>query len=266
MTPFVSSNLTVEHCFHANNVVYKTICDILQKEDVDHDDKVMYHAASIQLMEAYLWKGISAQHCTCLVGCPSSLPGFVLTQRYALELMPTRTALYLLGGLSIIPARFCADSEICIGTYAHKKVKGLLPLASLNKCLHDLAKEQKVAPMVVICINCEYYCHEVDANLPFDAELSNIKISLRMENKLHHMLHPDVMYSGSRMVQVSPLDHDGSGDNWVVLHCYHRFQSDGSYSTDERILQHCQALVEYNLYNWYGYWSRNVVLLLHLFD
>jgi hypothetical protein len=30
-----------------------------------------------------------------------------------------------------------------------------------------------------------------------------------MENKLHHMLHPDVMYYGSRMVQVSPLDHDG---------------------------------------------------------
>jgi hypothetical protein len=130
MTPFVNSNLNVEHCLHANNVVYKTICDILQKEDVDNDDEVMYHAASIQLMEAYLWKGISAQH-----------------------------ILYLLGGLSIVPARFCADSEICIGTNAHKKVKGLLPLASLNKCLHDLAKEQKVAPMVVECINCEYYCH-----------------------------------------------------------------------------------------------------------
>jgi hypothetical protein len=25
--------------------------------------------------------------------------------------------------------------------------------------LHDLAKEQKVVPMVVKCINCEYYCH-----------------------------------------------------------------------------------------------------------
>jgi hypothetical protein len=74
--------------------------------------------------------------------------------------------------------------------------------------LHDLAKEQKVAPMVVECINCEYYCHEDDANLSFDAELSDVKISLRMENKLHHMLHPDVMYYGSRMVQVSPLDHD----------------------------------------------------------
>jgi hypothetical protein len=41
MTPFVNSNLTVEHCLHANNVVFKAICDILQKEDVDHDDKVM---------------------------------------------------------------------------------------------------------------------------------------------------------------------------------------------------------------------------------
>jgi hypothetical protein len=172
-------------------------------------------------MEAYLWKGISAQH-----------------------------VLYLLGGLSIIPARFCANSEICIGTNANNKVKGLLPLGSLNKCLHDLAKEQKVAPMVVKCINCEYYCHEGDANLPFDAELSDFTISLRMENKLHHMLCPDVMYYGSRMVQVSPLDHDGSGENWVVFHCYQHFQSDGSY-TDERILQHCQPLVEYNLnVNW----------------
>jgi hypothetical protein len=35
--------------------------------------------------------------------------------------------------------------------------------------------------MVVECINCEYYCHEGDANLPFHAELSDIKISLRME-------------------------------------------------------------------------------------
>jgi hypothetical protein len=125
MAPFVNSNLTVEHCLHTNNVVYKTICDILQKEDVDHNDEVTYHAASIQLMEAYLRKGIAAQH-----------------------------ILYLVGGLSIVPARFCADSDICIGTDAYKKVKGLLPLASLNKCLHDLAKEEKVAPMVVECINC----------------------------------------------------------------------------------------------------------------
>jgi hypothetical protein len=48
MTPFVNSNLTVKHWLHTNNVVYKTICDILQNEDVDNDDEVMYHAASIQ--------------------------------------------------------------------------------------------------------------------------------------------------------------------------------------------------------------------------
>jgi hypothetical protein len=126
--------------------VYNTVCDILRKEEVDNDDEVTYHAASIQLMQASLWKGILAQH-----------------------------ILYLLGGLSVIPARFCADSEICVGTDAHNKVKGLLPLASLNKCLHDLAKEHKVAPMVVECVNCEYYCHEGDANLPFNEELSNIK-------------------------------------------------------------------------------------------
>jgi hypothetical protein len=129
MTPFVNSNLTVEHCLHANNVVYNTICDILRKEDDHNDDEVTYHAASIQLMQAYLWKGISAQH----------------------------VVRYLLGGLSVVPARFCADSEIYIGTDAYnKKVKGLLPLASLNKCLHDLAKEQKVSLMVVECVNCEY--------------------------------------------------------------------------------------------------------------
>jgi hypothetical protein len=67
-----------------------------------------------------------------------------------------------------------------------------------------------------------------------------------MENKLHHMLCPDVMYYGSRMVQVTPLDHDGSGENWVVFHCYRHFQSDGGY-TDKRILQRCLPLVEYNL-------------------
>ncbi len=109
-TPISLSNIV---CSHANNVVYNTICDILWKEEVDSDDEVMYHAASIQLMQAYLWKN-SAQH-----------------------------VLYLLGGLSVIPARFCANSEIYVGTNAYKKVKGLLPLASLNKYLHDLAKEQK---------------------------------------------------------------------------------------------------------------------------
>jgi hypothetical protein len=87
-----------------------------------------------------------------------------------------------------------------MGSDAHKKVKGLLPLASLKNSLHDLAKEQKVALMVVKCINCEYNCHEGDANLPLDAKQTDIKISLRMENKLHHMICPDGMYDGLRMV------------------------------------------------------------------
>jgi hypothetical protein len=51
MTPFINSNLTVEHCLHANNVVYNTICDKLRKEEVDNDNEVTYHAASIQLMQ-----------------------------------------------------------------------------------------------------------------------------------------------------------------------------------------------------------------------
>jgi hypothetical protein len=52
------------------------------------------------------------------------------------------------------------------------------------------------------------------------------------------------------MVQVSPLDHDGSGDKWVLFYCSWHFQSDGS-CTYKRILQHCQPLVEYNLnVNW----------------
>jgi len=64
------------------------------------------------------------------------------------------------------------------------------------------------------------------------------------------MLRPDVFYYGSRMVQVSPLDHDGSGDKWILFYCFRRFQSDGSY-TDERVLQHCRPLIEYNLnVNW----------------
>jgi hypothetical protein len=67
------------------------------------------------------------------------------------------------------------------------------------------------------------------------------------------MLHPDITYYGSRMVQVSPLDHDGSGDKSVLFYCYRHFQSDGSY-TDEWILQHCQPLVEYNLN---VYWNDN---------
>jgi hypothetical protein len=54
MTPFINANVTVEHCLHANTVVYNTICDILRKEEVEDGDEVTYHAASIQLMQAYL--------------------------------------------------------------------------------------------------------------------------------------------------------------------------------------------------------------------
>jgi hypothetical protein len=82
MTPFVNSNLTVEHCLHANNVVYKTICDILRKEDVENDDEVTYHAASIQLMEAYLWKGIS-------VGRSDTNEGRTLKESHMYEKRPT---------------------------------------------------------------------------------------------------------------------------------------------------------------------------------
>jgi hypothetical protein len=36
-----------------------------------------------------------------------------------------------------------------MGTDAHNNVKHILPVASLNKCFHDLAKELKMPPMVV---------------------------------------------------------------------------------------------------------------------
>jgi hypothetical protein len=116
--------------------VYKTICDILQNKANDQEDEVMYQAASIQLisLERYFSRACT-EFAWWVVHCPCQV---------------------------------CANLEVCMEINAHKKVKGLLPLASLNKCLHDLAKEQKVAPME--CINCEYYCHEGDADLPFDAE------------------------------------------------------------------------------------------------
>jgi hypothetical protein len=60
----------------------------LQKEANDHDHEVPYHVASLQLMEAYLWKAISAQHVLYLLGGLSIVPG--PTHRYAWELMPTR--------------------------------------------------------------------------------------------------------------------------------------------------------------------------------
>ncbi len=82
-----------------------------------------------------------------------------------------------------------------------------------NKSCHDLLRywswcevHSKVSTEWMESLLGRGWC-EGDANLPFDEELSDIKISLRLENKLHHMLCPDVMYYGSRMVQVSPLDH-----------------------------------------------------------
>jgi hypothetical protein len=148
LSPFINSNLLVRHCLQANYAVYETICHILG-EELDGVE-VTYHAASEKLQQqVYLWKGISAQH-----------------------------VLYLLGGLAIIPARFCADSKICVGTDAHNKVKNILPLASLNKCFHDLAKEKKQLPMVIECVACEFHCHDGDPDLPFDAKYSDVKIKL----------------------------------------------------------------------------------------
>ena len=115
LTPFVNSNLFVEHCLLANYCVYETICHILREQA--NGVEVSYHAASVKLMQVHLWRGISTQH-----------------------------VLYLLGGLAVIPPRFCAKSEICMGTDAHKKVKHILLVASLNKCFHNLAKECKVPP------------------------------------------------------------------------------------------------------------------------
>jgi hypothetical protein len=139
--------------------------------------EVSYHAASVKLMQVHLWRGISAQHVH-----------------------------YLLGALAVIPPRFCADSEIYVGTDAHKKVKHILQVASLNKCFHDLAK----APPVIECMNREFACHEGNINLPFDAKECDIKIGLCLENKMGHTFCPDVMYYGSHLVMVTPMSHDGS--------------------------------------------------------
>jgi hypothetical protein len=80
-----------------------------------------------------------------------------------------------------------------VGIDAHNKVKHILLVASLNKCFHELVKEHKVPPMVTECMNCKFACHEGDPDLPFDAKECNIKIALRMENKMGHVFHPDVM-------------------------------------------------------------------------
>jgi hypothetical protein len=134
LTPFVNLNLFIEHCLQANYSVYEMICHIL-REQADGVEATN-HAASLKLTQVHLWRGISIQH-----------------------------VLYLLGGLTVIPAHFCANSEICVSTNAHNKVKHIRPVASLNKCFHDLAKELKVPPMVVECINCKFACHEGDPEI-----------------------------------------------------------------------------------------------------
>ena len=57
-TLFACQQCCVQHYF----------VDIFRKEEVDNDDEVTYHAASIQLMQAYIWKGISTQHVLYLLG------------------------------------------------------------------------------------------------------------------------------------------------------------------------------------------------------
>ena len=148
-----------------------------------------------------------------------------------------------------------------MGTDAHKKVKHILLVASLNKCFHNLAKECKVPPMVIECMNCEFACHEGNPNLLFDAKECDIKIGLRMENKMGHAFHPDVMYYGSHLVMVTPMNQDGSGDEWVVNHWFWHSNLDGTYF-DECIQQNSHPLIEYNLnVNWN---DRSFTLLLKM--
>jgi hypothetical protein len=208
LTPFVNSNLFMEHCLQANYGMYKMICHILREQA--NGVEVSYHATSVKLMQVHLWREISTQH-----------------------------VLYLLGGLAVIPAWFC-------GTDAHNKVKHILLVASLNKCFHDLAKEHKVPPMVIECMNCKFACHKGNPNLPFDAKECDIKIALRMENKMGHTFFPDMMYYGSHLVMVAPMNHDGSSNEWVVNHWFKCFNSDRTYF-DECTQQNSHSLIEYNL-------------------
>jgi hypothetical protein len=201
--------------------MYKMICHIL-REQADGVE-VSYHTALVKLMEVHLWRGISAQQ-----------------------------VLYFHGELVVIPAQFCANSEICVGTNAHNKVKHILLVASLNKCFHDLAKEHKVHPMVKECMNCNFTCHKGNPNLPFDAKECDVKIALCMENKMGHAFHPDIMYYGSHLVMVTPMNHNGSGNELVKNHWFRHSHSDGTYF-NECIQQNSCPLIKYNLNaNWKG--------------
>jgi hypothetical protein len=54
------------------------------------------------------------------------------------------------------------------------------------------------------------------------------------------------MFYGSRLVLVTPMNHNGSGNEWVVNHWFWHFNSDGIYF-DECIQQNSHLLIEYNL-------------------
>ena len=216
--PFVNNSLTVRQCLHANIVVFETIQDILMKEAEEGVSEFTFSRASQRLKMVDHWQGLSSQH-----------------------------VLYVLGGLAIVPARFCAESEICEGTEAHKKLKQFLPEASINKCFHDLAEDMNETPMLAESGNCEFI-REGDIELEFDADLTDRTIALRMQNKEGHKFAPDVMYYGSRMVEVTRKVERNGG--FEVYHNFRRFEPDGTY-TDERVLQHCRPLNDYNLYvNW----------------
>jgi hypothetical protein len=96
----------------------------------------------------------------------------------------------------------------------------------------------------------QFTCHEGNPDLPFDAKECDIKIGLCVENKMGHAFCPDVMYYASCLVMVTPMNHDGSGNEWVVNHWFQHFNSDGTYF-DECIQQNSCPLIEYNLnVNW----------------
>jgi hypothetical protein len=78
-------------------------------------------------------------------------------------------------------------------------------------------------------MKCKFACHEGDPDLPFNAKDCDIKVTLCMETKMGHAFHPDVMYNGSHLVRVTPMNHGGSSDEWVVNHWFRHFNSDRTY-------------------------------------
>jgi hypothetical protein len=86
-----------------------------------------------------------------------------------------------------------------------------------------------IANLLVTKVILKFACHEGDPDLPFDAKECDIKVTLQIENKMGHAFCPDVMYYGSHLVRVTPINHDGSGNEWVVNHWFRHFNSDGTY-------------------------------------